>query len=104
MQKTNKHTHRHSEKDRREMIQYANLQLAALGEPLYRDNKDSITSYASEKFMELTGDLINSFREKSRLLSDHLCPADARIQSFIDRYLSEIDIDKQIHMPSNTFV
>lgn len=104
MQKTNQHTRPISDKDRRDMIQYANLQLAALGQALYHDTRDSITSYASEKFMELTGDLINSFREKSRLLSNHLCPADARIQAFIDRYLSEIQIDKAIQMPSSTFV
>lgn len=104
MQKTNKQPNRHSDKDRREMIQYANLQLAALGQPLFRDNKDAMTSYASEKFIELTGDLINSFREKSRLLSDHLCPADTRIQSFIDRYLYDIEIDKPIQIPSGTFV
>jgi hypothetical protein len=103
MQKINKQTIGHSENGRREMIQYANLQLAALGQPLFRDNKDDTTSFASEKFMELTGDLINSFREKSRLLSNHLCPSDARIQAFIDRYLSDIQIDKPIHIPSNTF-
>jgi hypothetical protein len=104
MQKINKQTIGHSENGRREMIQYANLQLAALGQPLFRDNKDDTTSFASEKFMELTGDLINSFREKSRLLSNHLCPSDARIQAFIDRYLSDIQIDKPIHIPSNTFI
>ncbi len=104
MQKTHSRISKLSAKDRREIIQFANLQLASLGQPLYHDNTDSDTSYASEKFMELTSDLINNFREKSRLLSNHLCPADTRIQAFIDRYLYEIQIDNAIHMPTSTFV
>ncbi len=93
-----------SKKDRRDMIQYTNLQLAALGQPLFRDENDATTKYSNAKFENLTRDLINSFREKSRLLSDHLCPADARIQNFINDYLSDIQFSKSLQIPGNTFI
>lgn len=93
-----------SEKDRRDMIQYINLQLAALGQPIFYDENDASTKYSNERFLKLTQDLINSFREKSRLLSDHLSPADNRIQHFINDYLSDIQFDKPISFPSSTFI
>ncbi len=93
-----------SKKDRRDMIQYTNLQLAALGQPLYHDDNNSSNKHSDDKFISLTEDLISSFREKSRLLSNHLCPADARIQEFINNYLSEIQFDQSLSLPSSTFV
>ena len=91
-------------KDRKDMIQYINLQLAALGQPLFYDDSDAKTKYSNAKFLSLTDGLINSFREKSRLLSEHLSPSDSRIQNFIDDYLSDVTIDKKIRIPNNTFV
>jgi len=93
-----------SKKDRRDMIQYTNLQLAALGEPLFYDDSEGESKFTNDKFINLTEDLINSFREKSRLLSNHLCPADNRIQEFINDYLNDVQFDKSLYMPSNTFV
>jgi hypothetical protein len=93
-----------SKKDRKDMIQYINLQLAALGQPVYHDEGDAKTKFANEKFVHLTEGLVNSFREKSRLLSDHLCAPDQRIQNFIDEYLSEVNIGKEIKLPNDTFV
>ncbi|WP_346858334.1 hypothetical protein [uncultured Draconibacterium sp.] len=91
-------------RDRRDMIQYINLQLASLGQPLFADDSDSGTKYANAKFQSLTEGLISSFREKSRLLSDHLSPADTRIQNFIDDYLKEVEFDKEFRLPSETLV
>lgn len=104
MQKKSEQVFKPSDADRRDMIQYINLQLSALGQPIFIDDEDASTKYSSDKFLSLTQDLINSFREKSRLLSDHLCPADARIQSFIKDYLSDIQFNKSINFPSTTFV
>lgn len=91
-------------KDRKDMIQYVNLQLAALGQPLFYDNTDAKTKYSNEQFLNLTEGLINSFREKSRLLSDHQSPADKRIQNFINEYLSDIDFVDTIRIPTDTLV
>ncbi|MCY1722289.1 hypothetical protein OU798_18185 [Prolixibacteraceae bacterium Z1-6] len=91
-------------RDRRDMIQYINLQLASLGQPLFTDDTDSGIRYANAKFQSLTEGLINSFREKSRLLSGHLSPADMRIQNFIDDYLKEIEFEKDYRLPNETLV
>lgn len=93
-----------SKKDRKDMIQYINLQLAALGQPLYFDNSDAVTKFSNARFLSLTEDLINSFREKSRLLLHHLSPADTRIQNFLNDYLKDVKIDGAIRLPNNTFV
>ena len=93
-----------SKKDRKDMIQYINLQLAALGQPLFYDDSDAKSKLSNAKFLALTEGLINSFREKARLLSDHLSPADTRIQNFIDDYLKDVSINKSTRLPNNTFV
>lgn len=95
---------RSKKKDRKDMIQYINLQLAALGQPLFIDNDDAKTKFSNQRFQSLTDDLIKSFKEKSRLLSDHLSPADARIQSFIDDYLKEVQVNKPTRIPNDTFI
>ncbi len=86
------------------MVQYINLQLASLGQPLFYGGSDNQSKLSSDRFISLTEGLISSFREKSRLLSDHLSPADTRIQDFLDDYLKEVDAGKQIRLPSSTFV
>jgi len=88
-------------KHRRDMIQFINLQLAALGQPLFYDTENKLSS---ERFISLTEGLINSFREKSRLLSGHLSPADSRIQDFLNDYLKDVEINKSFRLPNNTFV
>jgi len=91
-------------KDRRDMIQYINLQLASLGQPLFTEDPDSDKKLSNDRFISLTEGLISSFREKSRLLSGHLSPADQRIQNFIDDYLKEVNSGKSNRLPNNTFV
>ena len=99
-----KNIQKSEKKDRKEMIQYINLQLAALGQPLFTDNSDAGTKYANARFISLTESLINSFREKSRLLSNHLSPVDMRIQNFLDDYLKDINIGESLRLPNSTFV
>ncbi len=91
-------------RDRRDMIQYINLQLASLGQPIYNDGLGAGQKYANSKFQSLTEGLINSFREKSRLLSGHLSPVDMRIQNFIEDYLKEVNFVKEYCLPGNTLV
>jgi len=78
------------------MIQYINLKLAALGEPFLETKSD-------QKFLDLAKDLISNYQEKNRLLTNYLCPADQRIQTFIDNYFSDVE-DTQIRMPDSTFI
>ena len=95
---------RMKKKDRREMIQYINLQLAAIGQPLYINDSDNSSKLSNDKFIHLTEGLISSFREKSRLLSDHLSPVDSRIQNFVDDYLKDLNFGKSYRLPSTTLV
>ena len=91
-------------KDRKDMIQYINLQLAALGQPLFCKAVDDQLKNSNAKLISLTENLIKSFKEKSRLLSGHQSPSDTRIQNFIDDYLKEISFEKSLRIPNNTFV
>jgi len=78
------------------LIQYINLKLAAKGFPIYGSQKDN-------KFLEIAEDLISNNLEKERLLSNYLCPADYRIQKFLNSYFTDvIDTDK-IKLPKSTF-
>jgi hypothetical protein len=49
-------------------------------------------------------DLFARYREQSRLLSEHLNPADQRIQEFLDRELAGCGLDGQVRVPSGTLI
>jgi hypothetical protein len=77
--------------------EYINLKLAALGLP-------TVKTGSGFDFLELANDLIKNHREKNRLLSSYLCPADQRIQNFIDSYLEPYRDKIQPRLPSLTFI
>ncbi len=77
--------------------EYINLRLAALGLPVVRTS-------AGFDFLELANDLIKNHREKNRLLTAYLCPADQRIQNFLDGYLGEYHTAVHPRLPSQTLV
>ncbi|MDP2336757.1 MAG: hypothetical protein Q8N05_09965 [Bacteroidota bacterium] len=97
-------TFRQSKKDRKDMIQFINLQLAALGQPLFSKAVDDQLKSSNAKLISLTENLIKSFREKSLLLSEHQSPSDKRIQNFISDYLKDVEFPKSLKIPYNTFV
>ena len=104
MSNHNNNKSKSSKKDRREMIHYINLQLAALDQPLFTATSEEDEKLASARFMALTEGLIRSFQEKSRLLSGHLSPVDARIQRFLDDYLKDLNFNKPFRLPDSTLV
>src|SRR5580658_11384511 len=83
--------------DLAELLRYINLKLVALGQPSSRSTTDPY-------FLEIAGPLLRNYYQKDQLLGDRLCPADARIQAFLDSYLSEVCPDGAPRLPSNTFV
>lgn len=89
---------------RKDTVQYINLQLASLGQPIYQDDENSAEKFCNPKFQSLTNGLIKSFREKSRLLSNHLSPADTRIQNFLNDYVKDVPFDKSITLPNDTLI
>ena len=85
---------RTSPQERGRLLAYINIKLASLGLPVY--------SKEGTAFVELARELIENYREKDRLLSGYLPPADQRIQSFLSDYLSETGLPEIPRLPSNT--
>ncbi|HUF63326.1 MAG TPA: hypothetical protein VMN36_14720 [Verrucomicrobiales bacterium] len=62
--------------------EFVNLKLAARGHAIVGDERDF-------PFLDLGRSLLAKFQEQSRLLADHLCPADAATDAFLRDYLGE---------------
>src|SRR5437868_14421715 len=80
-----------------ELARYVDLKLAALGLPSTGQTDDP-------KFMETVGPFLRHCYQKDQLLGELQCPVDARIQSFLNTYLSEICPGGAPRLPANTFV
>ncbi|MDD5036683.1 MAG: hypothetical protein PHE55_18240 [Methylococcaceae bacterium] len=74
-----------------------NLTLAAAGLPICQQVNEG-------DFINVARDLVDSFLAQSRLVADYLCPADQRIQRFLDRYLAGLGTEIVPHLPSATLV
>jgi hypothetical protein len=84
------------EKDQN-LLRYINLKLSALGQPVPEGTVD-------DSFMEIAAPLLKNHYQKNLLLGDQLCPADARVQAFLDEYLKEIAPGGAPRLPAITFV
>src|SRR5579863_5515687 len=80
-----------------ELVRYINLKLAALGQPTSQ-------STADPEFIEIAGPLLRNYHQKNQLLRGRLCPADARIQAFLDDYLCGVLSEGAPRLPSHTLV
>ena len=81
--------------ERRQLVRYINLKLAALGYKPPLANVDS-------DYLDMAYDLVQNYREKVRLLSDYLCPTDRRIQEFLDGHFKDVKLNGPINLPRNT--
>jgi len=72
-----------------------NLRLALLGCPTVDDAQGAVWN-------KLTAPIFARHREITRQLADRLCPADARIQHFLNQYLA--DLGPAPRLPARTFV
>ncbi len=93
-------------KRRRDVIRYINMKLASMGQPIFEGQlhhqKDGMTE---QEFVNLAESLLNNYREKMRLLSkDVINPVDKRIQNFINSYLSDVEFEKPLRIPFDSFV
>src|SRR4051812_29525112 len=82
--------------EREQLVRYINIKLAALG-------ASPVGDQAQTDFMEVAHDLLAAHREYRRLLDDYLCPADARIQAFLDEHLAGQSLNGPVRLPSETF-
>jgi hypothetical protein len=79
-----------------EIVQYIDLKLAALGYPANQSTNSD--------FLAITGPLLRNFHQKDLMLGSPLCPADQRIQSFLNRYLQDVCPNGAAPLPGNTLV
>src|ERR1035441_5427532 len=79
-----------------ELARYINLKLAALGQPLCHHTADL-------QFLKIAGPLLRRLHQKEQLLGSWLSPVDARIQSFLDAYLSDVCPQGAARIPAITF-
>lgn len=86
-----------ADQPRRALLQHIDLQLAALGQPTCapEDDQDHLT---------IAGGLLRNYTHHRQLLADYRCPADQRIQAFLDTYLRENGIELDIELPRESFV
>src|SRR5579872_5972937 len=82
---------------RTELIRYLNLKLAALGQPVSAATADPY-------FLELARPLLRNYLVKDQKMGGHLCPADQRIQTFLNKILRETSAGHVPNLPANTFV
>ena len=80
-----------------ELFRYINLKLAALGQPTSRSTSDP-------HFLEIAAPLLRNYYQKDQLLGNRLCPADTRIQAFLDAYLADVRPGGAARLPANSFV
>ena len=83
--------------DRQSLLEYVNLKLTSIGQPIFGDLSDS-------DFFGLSKSLLESYQEKSRLLANYLPPCDQRIQDFINDYFSSLDSSEVPSIPNRTLI
>ncbi len=77
-------------------IRQINLQLAALNQPGWRGDSDDL--------LDIADDLLRNYRQHRRLLQGYRCPADRRIQDFVNAYLARNDVAARVELPAASFV
>ncbi|OIO69246.1 MAG: hypothetical protein CO186_12855 [Zetaproteobacteria bacterium CG_4_9_14_3_um_filter_49_83] len=78
--------------------QHINLKLAALGQPTCR------LEGADHSYLTIADSLLKHYARQRRLLSAYRCPADQRIQNFLNAYLAENGVNQHIELPGTTFI
>lgn len=79
------------------IVERINLNLAALGEPIFGRRED----YPA---LVMTENLVSHFRAKNELMKDGLRPpVDLRIERFLKDYLADLPSEPSINLPGKTF-
>src|SRR5690349_15323516 len=79
------------------LFNYINLKLAALGQPTDQQIADSY-------LLDIAKPLLRNHYQRGLLLRDRLCPADTRVQTFLDSYLKSVAPDGAPRLPDQSFV
>lgn len=84
-------------RDRAELLRYINLKLAANGLP-------TVQSAGGTELVSMASGLLTNFREKTRLLDDHRCPVDQRIETFLNDHFADQKLDKPLRVPGRALI
>lgn len=76
------------------LIPHINVKLSLLGFP-------PVASAEAAGVNEVVSNLVAQYREKERLLANHLCPVDQRIQTFLFDYLQDVPVAR---LPMRMFI
>tara|TARA_R110002111_G_scaffold260623_1_gene332111 strand:- start:5842 stop:9396 length:3555 start_codon:yes stop_codon:yes gene_type:complete len=85
------------DEDRDEILRYLNLQLMANGYP-------AALTDADRTFADIAKGLLDNHRQKNRLLANHRCPADRRLESFLQSHFSDVTGSADLKLPGRTLV
>ena len=83
--------------ERRAAVSSILLKLAGMGVRVPEHTGD-------DEVLHLAGDLFARYREQTRLLSEHLCPADRRIQDYIDGLRAAAAFPEPVRLPGETLI
>jgi hypothetical protein len=83
--------------ERLRLIEHINLQLAAMGQPAFKGGLET-------EFLAIADELLQNYALHKRLLIDHRCPSDTRIESFLGSFLREHELDASVRLPGVTLV
>ncbi len=81
-----------------EWHQQINLRLAAFGQPTCH------LESGDQSYLTIADSLLKRHARLRRLLSAYRCPADQRIQDFLNAYLAENGADQRVELPGTTFI
>ena len=76
-----------SDEDRLRLTEVINAKLWFRGQPI-------VGKESEFALLKTSKHLLANLQEKNRLLAEYHCPVDARIQSFLNRYLADCDVPK----------
>jgi len=84
--------------DRRQiLLQHIDLQLAALDQPPCKQPYKN-------SYLDVADSLLKNYKQHRHLLADYRCPADQRIETFINDYLKRNGIAYSARLPASSFV
>jgi hypothetical protein len=84
-------------RERKELLRYINLKLAANGLPV-------VKAAGGTELVELASSLLTNFREKIRLLDDHRCPVDQRIENYLNTHFADQKLERPLKIPGRAMV
>jgi hypothetical protein len=83
--------------ERQELLRYINLKLAAHGQPI-------VAAAGGGELVDLARGLLANFDEKTRLLDGYRCPADRRIEQFLNAHFRDVLQGQALRLPGRSII